>query len=130
MNVCKNEQRRDQVRRKESLNGLDYLEISEDQLTLTVYFLGKAPCLEKENIRIDGGRRITDIRVLTIEIHREEDSETDDCVHITLDKFGDFSIYRLCLIEYYLDKEGQKQSRILRGIDPRYACLDLSLIHI
>lgn len=126
MNVCKNEQRRDQVRQKESLNGFDYLEISEDQLTLTVYFLGKAPCLEKENIRIDGGRRITDIRVLTIEIHREQDSETDDCVHITLDKFGDFSIYRLCLIEYYLDKEGQKRSRILSGIDPRYACLDFS----
>ena len=91
--VCKNEQRRNDVRKKERLNGLDYLEVSEGQLTLTIYFLGKAPPhLEKENIRIEGGRRITNIQVKNLEIHREADPETDDCVHITVDKFGDFSM--------------------------------------
>ncbi|MGZ4990765.1 MAG: hypothetical protein ACXV8P_00665 [Methylobacter sp.] len=54
--VCKQELRRSQVRQKVELNGLDYLEVDEGQLVLTVYFLGKAPpSLEKENIRIEGG---------------------------------------------------------------------------
>ena len=49
--VCKDEERRNLVRNHKNLNGfndlngLDYLEVSEDQRTITVYFLGKAPLL-------------------------------------------------------------------------------------
>ncbi|MGZ5055173.1 MAG: putative baseplate assembly protein [Methylobacter sp.] len=134
--VCKQELRRSQVRQKVELNGLDYLEVDEGQLVLTVYFLGKAPpSLEKENIRIEGGRRITHIQVTGLEIHREEDPETDDCVHISVDKSGDFSTYCLCLIEIDaqtkkpivdIDKECKKHFRPMHGFDPRYACLEFS----
>lgn len=134
--VCKQELRRSQVRRKVELNGLDYLEVCEGQLILTVYFLGKAPpILEKENFRIEGGRRITNIQVVGLEIHREKDPETDDCVHISVDKSGDFSTYCLCLIEIDaqtkkpivdIDNECRKHFRPMRGFDPRYACLEFS----
>lgn len=134
--VCRNEQRRYQVRHKEGLNGLDYLEVSEDQLTFTVYFLGKAPThLEKANIQIQGGVRISNIRVMSVEIHREDDPETDDCIHITVDQSGDFSTYCLCLIELDvqtkqplvdIDKQGKKRFRPMHGFDPRYACLEFN----
>jgi len=134
--VCKNEQRRNQVRQKDGLNGLDYLEVSEDQLTLTVYFLGKAPpSLEKQNVRIQGGTRITGIQAVSVEIHREDDPELDDCVHIIVDKCGDFSSYCLCLIEIDaqtrkpvidIDTQGRKHFRPLCGFDPRYTCLEFN----
>jgi len=41
--ICHNEQRRERVRTHRELNGIDSLEVSKDQRTLTVYFLGKAP---------------------------------------------------------------------------------------
>jgi hypothetical protein len=134
--VCRNEKRRKAVREKKerNLNGLDFLEVSEDQLTLSVYFLGKAPPqLEKENIRIQGGRRITDIKVKTLDIQREDDPELDDCVHITVDKYGDFSTYCLCLIEIdaqtkkpIIDKQNSSRYITMKGFDPRYACLEFS----
>jgi hypothetical protein len=133
---CKQELRRHSVRETKHLNGLDYLEVSEDQLMLTVFFLGKAPLsLEKENFRIEGGRRITGIQVAGLQIDRDEDPEIDDCVHITVDKSGDFSTYCLCLIE--IDPETQKpvaeidenckqRFKRMSGIDPRYACLEFN----
>jgi hypothetical protein len=125
--VCKNDLRRETVRATPKLNGLDFLQVSDDQLTLVLYFLGKAPpVLNKDNVIIKGGRRITDIRVTSVEIHREEDPETDDCVHIGVDKPGDFSTYCICLIESYLDKEDHKHTRPLSGFDPRYACLEFT----
>ena len=133
--ACKSEKRRNLVR-KNHLNGLDYVEVSDDQLTLTVYFLGKAPeTLEKENIQIKGGKRIKDIQVKSVEIHRDEDPEVDDCAHITVDKYGDFSTYTLCLIDIDtetkkpitdIDAFGQKQYRIMHGFDSRYSCLEFS----
>jgi hypothetical protein len=66
--ICQDEQRRNQVRRR-SMNGIDYLEVSEDQLTLTVYFLGKAPeDIRIENVVITGGRRVRDIEVLDVQL--------------------------------------------------------------
>jgi len=52
--ICKKDLRREEVRAKEKLNGLDYLEVSDNQLTLTVYFLGKAPQqISKDNFIIE-----------------------------------------------------------------------------
>jgi hypothetical protein len=133
---CKQEQRRSLVRDTEHLNGLDYLEVGEDQLTLTVFFLGKAPLhLEKENFRIEGGRRVTGIQVAGLRIDRDEDPEIDDCVHITVNKPGDFSTYCLCLIEIdpeikkpvvEIDENCKKHFKRMSGIDPRYACLEFN----
>ena len=53
--ICNNDIRREDVRRDHQLNGLDYLEVDPDQLTLSVYFLGKAPVeIDKSNVRIEG----------------------------------------------------------------------------
>ncbi len=123
--ICQDEQRREAVRGKKGYNGLDYLEVSDDQRTLIVYFLGKAPeSIAKENVRILGGRRITGIQAIGVEIERQDDPELDDCMHVTVDRPGDFSTYSLCLLE--LDEKGLPTDRPLRNFDPRYACLDFS----
>ena len=52
---CLDEARRDLVRAKQNYFGLDYLEVSADQLTLTVTMLGYAPeSLTRDQVRIEG----------------------------------------------------------------------------
>jgi len=117
--VCSGEGRRDKVRA--GSNGLDYLEVSADQLTLTVTFLGKAPDeVEPANVRIDGGRRVRGIRVVRVRLSREEDPDLDDCMQVTVDRPGDFSTYTLRLVD------PDKPERPPAGIDPRYAALQFS----
>ncbi len=113
---CLDDRRRHEVRRR-GLNGLDYLEVSDDQRTLTVYFLGFAPeGLTRDNVRITGGRRIRDIRVTDVRVCPQLDPELDNCVVVTVDKPGDFSTYTLCLVDLPDDAP----------FDPRYRCLDFS----
>lgn len=122
--ICNDEQRRNQVR-KRSMNGIDYLEVSEDQLTLTVFFLGKAPeDIRIENVVITGGRRVRDIQVLDVQLCILSDPERDDCMKVTVDKFGDYSTYTLCLVE--VDDAGRITGFPMHGFDPRYACIDFS----
>ncbi len=118
---CQNERRRYDVRAREDLNGLDYLEIYDDRI-LRVYFLGKAPPdLTKENVRITGGERIQDIQVVGFRMCTREEAYLDDCMVITLDKAGDFSIYTLCLVATV---DGKPTDTLHPALDPRYACLD------
>ncbi len=127
--ICNDEQRRHAVRAKPELNGLDYLEVGEDYRTLTVYFLGKAPqeLLRKEGepidsykrrlrqfVRIEGGRRIRDVKVEDVEVRQATDPKTgivdperDDEMIVQVDRDGDFSTYTLRLVG-------------LENIDPRY----------
>jgi len=119
--VCRDELRRQAVRQKPGMNGFDYLEVSEDQRQLTVYFLGKAPAhIGLENLAIRGGRRVTGIRVIDVAIHRQEDPELDDCMDVFVDRFGDWSTYTLCAVN------GEGDEAVFPGFDPRYACLDFS----
>ena len=89
--ICKQDRRRDAVRQltnpqgRREVNGLDYLEVDDDQVTLTVYFLGKLPThLQKDrkalarHVRIEGGRRIRDIKVVEVEPMSCNDPELDD----------------------------------------------------
>lgn len=123
--TCKNEQRRHRVRANQNLNGLDYLEVSDDQRTLTVYFLGKAPqVILKENVSITGGRRIRDLRVIAVEIHRQEEPDLDDYLEVVVDRPGDFSTYTLSLVQ--LDENGKPTNKPLQGFDPRYSQLNFS----
>jgi hypothetical protein len=102
------------------LNGIDYVEISEDQRTLHVYFLAKAPDpISKNNIVISGGRRVIGIRATHIDVCRTAGKDLDDCLKITVDKPGDFSDYTLRFVE--TDKRGRPADRPLRGFDPRFA---------
>ncbi len=137
--TCQDEQRHRKVR-AEGFNGLDYLEVYDDhgQPTLVVYFLNKLgearERLTEENVLVKGGRRITDIKVVDIDLCIQEDPERDDCMQVWLDKYGDFSTYTLCLVEVDEHKRpilegesnGRQKYRPLDGFDPRYACLKFS----
>ncbi|MEU1904048.1 putative baseplate assembly protein [Streptomyces hygroscopicus] len=110
--------RRDRVRAAH-LNGVDAVEVGDDGITLTVTFLGKAPHgLGPENVRIDGGRRITGIEVVEVAVEREEDPELDDKLYVTLDRAGDTSAYRLSVVD--TDPYGRPGTEPFPGFDQRY----------
>ena len=97
---CRNERRRELVRPRRDLNGLDYVEVGTDRRELTVYFLGKAPVsLKPCNIVIEGGRRIRDLRVTSVAINRQEMAEFDDYMDVETDREGDFSTYTLRMVD-------------------------------
>ncbi|MFD0165166.1 putative baseplate assembly protein [Streptomyces decoyicus] len=101
------------------LKGIDAVEVADDGVTLTVTFLGKAPHgLCPENIRIDGGRRITGLEALEISVEREEDPELDDRLQVVLDRTGDTSRYRLSVVT--TDPYGRPGTEPYEGFDQRY----------
>lgn len=117
--TCQDDARRTAVRKRPEMNGLDYLEVSDDQLTLTVYFLGKAPSpllrgpqepasdyqrRLRRAVVIEGGRRVSDIQVVDVDIQQAKHPRTgkvlpdmDDTMTVKVDRPGDFSIYTLRL---------------------------------
>lgn len=125
--LCTNERRRSDVRESE-LVGMDYLEVSHDQLVLTVYFLGKAPAqLKPQNVRIEGGQRIRNIQVLNVQVPPIKDARLDSYMEVTVNKAGDFSTYTLRLVELAgTDARGGPIYQRLSGTDPRYAQLDFT----
>ncbi|WP_380283532.1 putative baseplate assembly protein [Kitasatospora purpeofusca] len=121
---CGTELRRADVRAAHLL-GLDGAEPDDDGRTLGVTFLGRAPDgLGPENIRVDGGRRITGLRAVAVDIERADDPELDDRMRITLDRSGDTSRYRLTVVE--ADAYGRPGTRPYPGFDPRYASTGFS----
>ncbi len=129
--LCHDETRRQKVREHHNehdlpdFNGIDYVEVSDDQLTLSVFFLRKAPRhLRPANIRIEGGRRVRDIEVTELHACRQHNRELDDCLQVKLDKYGDFSCYTLRLVE--LDEHNRPTQTPFRGFDPRYAQAEFS----
>jgi len=122
--MCRNDERRRLVRGAD-LNGLDYLEVSDDQLTLTVYFLGKAPeSFGREHLRIDGGVRVPEVHVTQVKVQREEDPELDDRAEVVVEQPGDFSTYALRVVE--ADEQGRPTREPRRDFDPRYADLEFT----
>ncbi|MDQ1012566.1 hypothetical protein QFZ82_007051 [Streptomyces sp. V4I23] len=116
--VCRGDGRRGKVRAAQ-LGGVDAVEVGDDGLTLTVTFLGKAPHgLCPENIRIDGGRRVTGIEAVDVVVEREEDPELDDRLLVTLDRTGDTSRYRLSVVD--TDPYGRPGTEPFPGFDQRY----------
>jgi hypothetical protein len=105
--------------RAAGLGGVDAVEVDDDGLTLTVTFLGKAPHgLCPQNVRIDGGRRITGIEAVEVSVEREEDPELDDRLFVTLDRTGDTSRYRLSVVD--TDPYGRPGTEPFPGFDQRY----------
>jgi hypothetical protein len=122
--ICDDENRRHDVRTK-GFNGLDYLEVSDDQRQLTVYLLGKTPeGLHMENVVLSGGRRVRDVQVTGFEIVKADDPEKDDILIVKVNKPGDYSTYTLCLVD--LDENGYPSDQPFPGFDRRYYCLDFS----
>ncbi len=115
--ICRDEGRRNTVR-SEHLNGLDYLEVSDNPKILNVCFLGKAPqSIEPANVRIEGGVRVRDINVSNVSVCRSTDPTLDDYMEVRVDRPGDFSTYILRLVA--LD-DGRPTDRPMDGFDPRY----------
>lgn len=123
---CANDARRSLVRRQR-LFGIDSVEPDDDDRTLIVTFLGKAPRDDSErdrighrNIRIGGGRRITGIRVVGVDMRFEDDPELDDRMIVRVDRAGDGSTYTLCVVAEGPD--GRPGTAPFPGFDPRYHC--------
>jgi hypothetical protein len=121
---CHDDRRRHALREK-GWNGLDYVEVSNDQRKLTVYFLNQAPeDVRKENIRLEGcGRGARAVRVIDIRFCYQDDPELDDCLQVYVDRPGDHSKYRLCIVE--VDENGEPTDQPFHGFDPRYSCLEV-----
>ncbi len=114
---CKQELRRENVRAQQSLCGLDYVEVSDDQLTVDVFFLGEAPAkIEKENLILSGGRRIRDVQIIDAHLHHETDPVY---LEVVVNKPGDFSTYTLSAVQ--VDKDGNPTGKPMAGFDPLYS---------
>lgn len=137
--ICRTEQRRHDVR-KRSFNGLDYVEVGAETNSdgktyyLCVHFLGPVPepgtAITKENIRIEGGRRIRHFHIgddklddAGLVVAKDpENSNREGCLKIPIQPLGDFSTYTLRLVEQ--DEAGNLKP--LSGFDPRYASVTFS----
>lgn len=105
---CKNQVRRLRVINSplgaglNAMNGIDYLEVvSFNQKTLEIHFLrplpGQAggvpagPPLTEDNIRIEGGTRVKNIKVVSV-------AAVNEVLTIQVDNAGDFSMYTFRLV--------------------------------
>jgi len=123
--TCETDERRVAVRANPKTTGLDYLEVSDDGRTVTIYCLGPAPSpLVPGNVSITGGRRIRDLNVTRVTIQPAVDPEPDDRITVELGKAGDFSTYTLSLVE--MDAAGRPTTQPLPSLDPRYTSLDFT----
>ena len=102
---CEQDDRRDAVRAMAGRVGLDYVEVNEDMPLLYVYFLGDLPPeLAQETpaidrfLRIEGGQRIRDIRIVDVDPVVDPNRERDDYLVVRLDRAGDFSTYTVRLV--------------------------------
>jgi predicted phage baseplate assembly protein len=123
--ICRNDRPRRAALRAGPLNGLDYLEVDEnDRHQLTIYFISKLGGLGRKltaaNFVIKGGRRVRDLKIVALKVCEQRDPELDDCVTLTVDRIGDFSPYTLCVVAA---KHGRPLNRLHPEFDPVYACL-------
>lgn len=118
---CRQDARRDAVRAA-PLYGLDFVEVSDDQKTLEVFFLGKAPPqITPAHVRISGGTRVTGIQVTSVRVYHEKDPTIDDHMVVVVNQPGDFSPYTLTLVS--LDAQGHPTTAPMEGFDPWYSSL-------
>jgi len=124
---CCDERRRDAIRGS-ALNGIDYLEVvdqdaplppSNRQRFLRVHFVNDIVpnSLAASNITIAGGERIRPIVILNATIGTGDDA---DVLTVEVEEAGDFSIYTLSLVNGPHDPNPPDE------IDPRLASVDFS----
>src|SRR5258708_4703833 len=104
---CDEQRRREEVRRKiqaggaHGINGIDFLEVSDDQRTLTVTFLGDLPkddagppktsALTVANVLIEGGVRVSGIAAQAL-------SSSGKVLTVVVERIGDFTPHRLSIV--------------------------------
>ena len=113
---CCDEKRQNEVSKHKTLNGIAYLEVMDDQLTLHLHFVKSKylNSLKKENILIEGGERIRNIGVKGTSVL------SPNVLLVKVDKAGDFSIYTLKLVKESPQQEPPK------GFDPVLSSVDFS----
>jgi predicted phage baseplate assembly protein len=131
--TCASNERRELVRASGTLCGIDDIEVYDDGVTLCVRLFGTVPGgLKLENVVVTGGTRITGIAVTDVDFEEHEDEGT--CLRVTLDRTGDFSAYRLCLVappatddatcSFVPLPNAPMVAAVPAGVDPRYACAE------
>jgi hypothetical protein len=110
---CDDEQRRNAVKAHPTLNGIDFLEVRDElndplpdrQRTLVVHFLKNLIPgeLKETNIRIDGGDRIRNIKVLSVSVATLTSPPLgppadQHVMVVNVSARGDFSTYTLRLV--------------------------------
>ncbi len=107
-----------------ALNGIEYVDVGADQQTLTVHLVHEVPKgLTEANVRIDGGRRITGIRVLPFQIaEHHRGARASSQFTIKTDRAGDFSPYVLRLVD--ADSSGRPGTTPLAGFDRFYGAVE------
>jgi hypothetical protein len=116
--ACLIDKRRRDVRAK-GLNGVDDIEVGEPaadgSVTLCVHFLASVPeDVGVADVRIEGGRRICRVDVVAVRRHESVREDDDDSLEVVVDRAGDTSTYRLCLLN-----RGKE-------FDPFYACKEFT----
>lgn len=121
---CREPRRRQEIRAR-GANGIDYVEVSDDHRTLTVFFLNRITMeIEPANVVISGGSRVRHISVTGVQLRNADEDGGDNCMDVAIDRAGDTSIYRLSLVA--LDGNGGPTGEPLPGIDLRYAGADFT----
>ena len=107
--ACRDERRRrNEIAERTDVNGIEFLEVfdgptvplEERQRTLFVHFVHDPAGLGivRENVRIEGGERLRNLRVLEAAVAVDPRSgSTDPVLAVEVDRPGDFSIYTLVL---------------------------------
>ncbi|HME38770.1 MAG TPA: hypothetical protein VKG63_07390 [Steroidobacteraceae bacterium] len=104
-------------------NGIDYLEVERNHRVLNVYLFHEAPQrITTANVRISGGVRARDIKVLDLRIGEPGGAVGDARLQVVVDRPGDLSTYRLSLVE--TDPQGVSTGRPMAEFDPFYAAMD------
>jgi hypothetical protein len=112
---CAHPRRRDEVRKVNFLNGIDFIEVAPaDQRTLLVHFIHPVAGLNKGNFRIVGGVRVNDVQV------QELVGITANVVTLKTDRSGDFSTYTLRLVTSAVVDD------VPPGFDPMLAAVSFS----
>lgn len=124
---CCDEKRRNAVAAHATLNGIDFLEVSDDpsdpvevrQRTLFVHLLKDlAPGgLTEQNVRVEGGERVRGIVVTSLVEAWDGDARV---IAVGVDRAGDFSTYTLRLVD------ATDATQPPAGFDPVLASIDFS----
>ena len=120
---CAEDLRTEAVRDATTVNGIDYLEVLPGQTRLEVHFLNPLPGeaggvptggtrLDKTHVVVEGGDRVRGIRALST-------STTDEVLTVTVTGPGDFSTYRLRLVDPVTEQTPA-------GFDPRLSSIEFS----
>ena len=142
--ICENPKRRQAVLSNPALNGIDFLDVLDQQAvalgslpqqTLLVHLLQPAPALTAQNVRIEGGTRITPVNVVWVfpapagTVPPASAAEqaffaalpnADHILVIRTDSAGDFSTYTVRLVRSQTDPTPPP------NFDARFASLDFS----